>query len=83
MRTLSVAEVSEVSGGNPMTDGASIGAGFGAFGSIMTGATSAATIGASAATWGLLGAAAGGGWMVGTFIYNRFFAPSMSASIAY
>ncbi|ARO68370.1 hypothetical protein B9J09_04330 [Xylella fastidiosa subsp. pauca] len=64
MRILSVSEVSDISGGNDLTDWASIGMGAGAFAGVMGGFTSPLFLGAFAG-------AGGGGWMVGTFIHNR------------
>ncbi|MDG5824040.1 hypothetical protein XFPR_12555 [Xylella fastidiosa] len=71
MRILSVSEVSDISGGNALTDWASIGTGAGAFAGVMGGFTSPLFLGAFAGAGGLICAAWGGGWMVGTFIHHR------------
>lgn len=71
MRILSVSEVSDISGGNDLTDWASIGMGAGAFAGVMGGFTSPLFLGAFAGAGGLIGAAWGGGWMAGTFIHKQ------------
>ncbi|ALQ96738.1 hypothetical protein B398_04550 [Xylella fastidiosa 32] len=71
MRILSVSEVSDISGGNALTTGVSFGGGAGAFLGVMGGFTSPVFLGAFAGAGGLIGAAAGAGWMAGTFIHNR------------
>lgn len=71
MRTLTAQELSAVSGGMAIDDAATVGAGAGAFGAIMAGATSTLLIGAAATAGGLVGASWGVGWMIGTAIYEK------------
>ncbi|HHW4673821.1 MAG TPA: hypothetical protein ACQGQW_01240 [Xylella fastidiosa subsp. pauca] len=72
MCALSVSEVSEVLGGNALTDSKSIGMDAGVFVGVMDGFTSPMFLGAFAGAERLIGAAWGGGWMTGTFIHKRF-----------
>ncbi|AIC13565.1 hypothetical protein LZ757_08955 [Xylella fastidiosa subsp. morus] len=72
MRALSVSEVSEVFGGNALTDWTSIVMDAVAFVGIMNGFTSPMFLGAFADTGGLIGVAWGGAWMAGTFIHKNF-----------